>query len=207
MKLVRLLVVTLCAAAGVVVFTQVPAVACSCAPTSPAGSVESSDAVFSGILTDIEHTNPDDVLSSGDPVFYTFEVDQTFKGDAGDGVVESVRLGASCGLEGMKRDGTYVVFAGENKAGVLEANLCGGTAVATPRLIEQVEAALAPATVPPAPTATQAPSPGQPIPTQVPSGVEPVSSGNGAAPWAWVGGVLLALIVGGGAIALGPRMR
>ena len=104
MRLLRLLLVTLCAAAGLVVFTQVPAVACSCVAASTAEHVERADAVFIGTLTDIEETNPgdDDVISSGDPVFYTFDIDETLKGDAGDGVVESVRDGATCGLEGMR---------------------------------------------------------------------------------------------------------
>ncbi|MEJ7794108.1 MAG: hypothetical protein WKF50_01015 [Nocardioides sp.] len=201
MKLVRLLLVTLCAAAGLVVFTQVPAVACSCVTAGAAQHVEWADTVFTGTLTDIEQTEPDGdaIQSSLDPASYTFEVDETFKGDAGDGVVESARSGASCGLEGMELDGTYVVFAGENKAGVLEANLCGGTAPATPRLVEEVEAALAPATAPATPTATGVPAPGQPVPTQVPSGLQEASGGGGTPAWAWFGGGVLLAVVGGAA--------
>jgi len=206
MRLLRLLLVTLCAAAGLVVFTQVPAVACSCVAASTAEHVEWADAVFIGTLTDIEETNPgnDDVISSGDAVFYTFDIDETFKGDAGDGVVESVRDGATCGLEGMRIDQSYVVFAAEGKDGELGANLCGGTSAATPRLIEQVEAALAPATEAPTPTATDVPGPieppSQPVPTQVPSGLEQASSGDGAPAWVWFGGGVLLAVIGGGAV-------
>jgi hypothetical protein len=208
MKLLRLLMVTLCTSAGLVVLTQVPAVACSCVAATTAEHVERADAVFTGTLTGIEQTNPgdDDVISSGDPVFYTFDVDDTFKGDSGDGVVESVRDGATCGLEGMQVDQTYVVFAGDSTSGGLHADLCSGTAVASPRLIAEVGAALSPATEPPTPTATEVPSPGQPVPTQVPSGVERAAPAHGIPAWAWFGGgVLLAALAGATAVRLGTR--
>lgn len=203
MKFMRLVMVTLCAAAGLVVFTQVPAVACSCAAAGTAHYVDGADVVFVGTLTDVEQTDPggDDVISSGDPVFYSFDVDETFKGDAGDGVVESVRDGSTCGLEGMKIDQSYVVFATEGKDGGLGANVCGGTTVATPKLIGEVEAALAPA-----PTVTEVPEPGQPVPTQVPSGVVTASPETGGTAWAWLGGGVL-LAVAGSVAALRLTMR
>lgn len=203
MKLVRLVMVTLCAAAGLVVFTQVPAVACSCAGASTVEQVDRADVVFTGTLTKTEQTDPggDDVISSGDPVFYSFAIEETFKGDAGDGVVESVRDGATCGLEGMRVDQSYVVFAAESTQGDLEANLCGGTSAATPRLVGAVRAALAPA-----PTGTEVPEPSQPVPTQVPSGVATAIPETGGAAWAWLGGGVLLAVVGGAA-ALRLRMR
>lgn len=195
MVLLRLLLVTLCAAAGLVVFTQVPAVACSCAAASTAEQVDRAEAVFSGTLVEVEQTDPgdDDVMSSGDPVYYTFDVEETFKGSGGDGVVESVRDGATCGLEGMQVDQMYVVFAGETNAGGLDANLCGGTSVATAKLIADVEAALEP----PTPTATDVPTPVPPVPTQVPSGAERAAPADGAPAWPWFGGAALAAILGG----------
>lgn len=200
MKLLRYVLVALCASAGLVVFTQVPASACSCVATPVSGSVERADVVFSGVLVDIDQTNPggDDVVGSGDPVFYSFEVERTFKGDPGDAVVASVRDGATCGLEGMRIDQSYVVFADQDRAGELAANLCGGTAGADDRLLDRVEAALAPADGPrdpPTPAATQ-----PPVPTDVPSGVAgPADPASGPPGWAWFGaGVLLA--AAGGAI-------
>ena len=50
--------VTLCANAGLVVFTQVPAAACSCAVTGTARYVEGADGVFVGTLTGVEQTDP-----------------------------------------------------------------------------------------------------------------------------------------------------
>ncbi len=198
MKLLRLLLVTLAASAGLVVFTQVPAAACSCVGGDTSEHVEWADIVFRGTLVDIEKTNPgdDDVVSSGDPVYYSFDVEETYKGDARDGVVESVRFGASCGLEGMRVDQSYVVFASENKQGNIEANLCGGTAVASDRLVGQVEAAVA---SPPVPTATDRPEPtDSPVPTSVPSGVEPAAEARSGIPaWAWFGGGVVLALAGG----------
>ena len=207
MLLVRLFLVTLCAAAGFVVFTQVPAVACSCAGGGTAQYVEGADVVFVGTLVEVEQTNPggDGVISSGDPVFYTFDVDETFKGDAGEGVVESVRDGATCGLEGMRVDTSYVVFAGASPGGKLDASLCGGTSRATPQLIGDVEAALAPATEPPTPTVTDVPPPAEPVPTQVPSGTEPSTPADGTPAWVWFGGGLLVAVLVGA--VLRPKWR
>ena len=85
----------------------------------------------------------DDVISSGDPVFYTFDVDETFKGDRGDGVVESVRDGATCGLEGMQVDQSYVVFAGEREGRRARREPVRRHVASRPaRLIADVEAAL-----------------------------------------------------------------
>lgn len=206
MKLLRHLLVSLCAAAGLVVLTQAPTEACSCVAASTAEQVEGADGVFLGTLTEIEQTNPgaNRIIGSGDPVFYTFDVSETFKGESGDGVVESVRFGATCGLEGMKVDQMYVVFAGKDKSGALDANLCGGTATATPRLIAAVDAAVGEAAEPASPTAV--PSPAQPVPTQAPSGVEPTPPADGAPGWAWfAGGVLVAVV--GGAVAMRLRSR
>ncbi len=136
-------------------------------------------------------------------MFYTFDVEETFKGDAGDGVVESVRDGATCGLEGMRVDQTYVVFASENKQGTLEAYLCGGTTVASDRLIGQVEGAV---TAPPVPSATERPEPTEsPVPTAVPSGVEQAAESRGGVPaWVWFGGGVLLAVTGGAVVLWWP---
>lgn len=208
MVIVRLLLLALGSVSGLLVLTQVPAAACSCAPAGTAEHVDFSDVVFLGTLAEIEETPPGDdgTIGSGDPVRYSFDVEHTFKGDGGDAVVESARFGASCGLEGMKIDQTYVVFATEGGDG-LEAGLCGGTSRATPKLVEQVEAALSSPDSPPgAPTATDVPAPVQPVPTQVPSGVDQPVTEDGGPAWIWFGGgVLLAMVAGG--IALRPRKR
>jgi len=205
----RLLLVSLCAAAGLVVFAQGPAAACSCAMAGTAEHVENSDVVFLGTLTEIEQTNPgaDAVISSGDPVLYGFEVEQALKGDAGDGVVTSARFGATCGLEGMRLGESYVVFAGAGEDGELGANLCGGTSVATRGAVHGVEAALARTGQPP-PTVTEAPPPQQPLPTEVRSGSEAAATEQQSPAWRWwVGGTLLALAALVGAVTLRPKSR
>lgn len=206
MTLLRLLLASLLAGAGLVLLTQTPASACSCSDGSTEDHVAWADVVFHGTLVEVDQTNPGDpdVVSSGDPTLYTFEVARTFAGDAGDGVVESARSGASCGLEGMKLDQEYVVFAETTQDGDpagLAANLCGGTARATPQLLARVEAAVAadsgaPTTPTTAPDPTASPAgPGQnAVPTTVPSGVAPVEAEEDPAGWVvWGAGVLAAL--------------
>jgi hypothetical protein len=76
--------------------------------------------------------------------------------------IRSASGGASCGLEGMEPGRRYVFFAGHSTVegkptDVLWANLCGGTAPATPALLAEVErvtgAGAAPATAEAAGTA------------------------------------------------------
>jgi hypothetical protein len=205
MGLLRLLLAGLVATAGLVLFTAAPASACSCAALGTEKLVDAADTVFLGTLASVEEPPPDDdgTIGSDDPVSYTFDVEQTFTGDAGDGVVESARLGASCGLEGMRVGTTYVVFAGEGDDG-LGASLCGGTAQAADRLLERVGAAVAtePPTGTPAPERAPVPVP---VPTEVPSGLDRVADDGPLPSWAWfLGGV--GLSISGGAAAVRWRL-
>lgn len=77
-----------------------PAAACTCAQRDPVTMLNEADAAFVGRPIAQEIPNDGPVISSADPVVYTFEVEQAVKGDMGDQVqVHSLRYGMSCGLE------------------------------------------------------------------------------------------------------------
>ena len=195
MTLLRLLLAVVTTTVGLLVSTQLPAAACDCATAEPAQSVAGADLVFEGTLLSREDV-------SGERVGYGFGVEETFAGDARDGVVESYPYGAGCGLEGMEVGQVYVVFATRGPHDVAEANLCGGTARATPALVAAVETAVDAETAAPARSGVL---PGDtpskpPVPTEVPSGLgqpERVVEEGALPSWAWFGaGVLLALVGG-----------
>jgi hypothetical protein len=161
MKALRTLLATVVAACGLVLLAPAPpAAACRCALSGPATYVEWADVVFVGTLTGPPTDfgqGPPLLDSSTDPLGYTFDVEAVFKGDVSPAAtVQSARFGASCGLEGLKVGGKYAMFAetGRGPDDALSANLCGGSQLATPRLIQRVEALTGPAETPTAdPTA------------------------------------------------------
>lgn len=123
----RIALAGLLASVGLVLVTPVAAYACSCAGATVPEHAASADAVFTGTLVDVRQPPFRLVQSSGDPVTYTFEVDDVRKGDVRERTdVTSSQDGASCGLEGMHEGREYVVFASAGTDG-LSASLCGGT--------------------------------------------------------------------------------
>ena len=88
-------------AATTVTLVPTPAGACSCALGDPRDAVDAADAAFVGELVAREEPQPrGGIISSGQNVTWTFEVEQVVKGPLG-GTVEVVSpwSGASCGLE------------------------------------------------------------------------------------------------------------
>lgn len=154
MRSIRTLLAVLVVAAGVAL-VPAPAFACSCVAGGPAAYVSWADVVFSGEVTDID--GPSLLPFGGDRRrTYTFDVDATYSGDTGRRtLVQSEASGAACGLEGIEVGRRYVVFAHEEGSdGDLAANLCGGTAPATPRLLERVAEVAGPPRPPSGPGAT-----------------------------------------------------
>jgi hypothetical protein len=147
MRLIRALLATLCAALSLVVVTAGPSFACSCVMNGTAQHVEGAEVVVTGTVTEITPPPQRRVMSSMDPATYTVEVEDVHKGDAGETIaVLSPNSGASCGLEGIEEGRRYIVFASHRSMeggdeDHLWANLCGGTAPATPDLVAEVEAA------------------------------------------------------------------
>lgn len=202
MTTVRLLLAGVLGALSLVVLTASPSIACSCAGAGTAQYVDGAAAVFTGTVTDREPPPKRPVMSSGDPVNYTFDVERWFKGERGDPVqVLSPMSGASCGLEGVRAGQRYVVFATESRRGDLWASLCGGTAPWSADLEADVSAATGPGVVAPpsaAPAGTVGTSPGRVQGAESPSGAGPEQAEGGflAVPVALASGLGLVLLAG-----------
>lgn len=100
-------------AASTIALVPQPAFACSCAPPgSDLEAMQGSDAVFAGTVMSASDPQGDGrIVSSGRPIFYTFEVDAVAKGDVDDRQqVRSAADGASCGF-GFREGRRYLVFA------------------------------------------------------------------------------------------------
>ena len=147
MRLLRLLLLPLLVASGLVLVVQGPAQACSCVPGGPRTFVSGADVVLVGTVTDVAPPPERAVMSSGDPVVYTLRVESVLKGRSGATArVVSAMSSASCGLAGVRTGRDYLVFASRTRgepAG-LAASLCGGTAPLTSGFLERVEAITGP---------------------------------------------------------------
>jgi len=105
------------------------AYACSCMqPLSPDEELPNYDAVFSGKVTDIVEKDPNDqVFSSIDPVFVTFDVNTVWKGDKKDTItIKTAQSSASCGFY-FEENQEYIVYASQYDSKYLEVSLCSRT--------------------------------------------------------------------------------
>ncbi|NNM46086.1 hypothetical protein [Knoellia koreensis] len=178
--------------------------ACSCAALTPAQAVAKADVVFRGTLTGVEDVPSGPVLTSKDPVNYTFTVGTAYQGSVERvAVVQSPRSGASCGLEGMEPGREYVVFGESKGAGTL-AELCGGTATATPAFVADVEAAAGPGHEPVALPA--APDPATKDQPRVEPVTQTLETREQSRAWV-VGGVALGLLLGAVLVAVARGRR
>jgi len=198
MRSLRLLV-SLALALVWLVLVPTASYACSCAQAGAADHVERADVVVRGVVEDRREHRGGRVRSSGDPVTYRVSVTETYKGQTGASLdVLSVASGASCGLEGIRLGEEYVVFASRDArlgwGGTgdrnLWANLCGGTAPATPGLVAAVTAA----------TTVDAATPA--VPTAAPAGRSGDAASSAAADASSPGRGLVAVGAGGVLLAL-----
>lgn len=199
MRTLRLLLGSLLAgvlgALSLVVLTASPSFACSCAAAGTAQYVDGASVVLTGTVTDTEPPPKRPVMSSGDPVTYTVDVEEWFKGERSDPVeVLSAMDGASCGLEGVRAGQRYVVFASESRDGELWASLCGGTAPWSADL----EADVVAATGPGAPSADDTDDTADP-PGVVTAGVETAESPEADPPAAKGGFIAVPVAIAAGA--------
>ena len=149
MRLLRILLVMVLPSCLVVLAAPAPpAAACSCVGGDASDFAEWADTVFVGTLDEVTTPLMAPVFSSTDTVTYEFSVGTVYEGEARERThVQSVRSGASCGLEGLVLQHSYVVFAAHRTidgepSEALWANLCGGTAPASKALVADVEAVL-----------------------------------------------------------------
>ena len=102
--------------------------ACSCVPPeSVQKELEKSDAVFRGVVTDMEKPAQFFGGSSGDLVEVTLEVEETWKGvETKEVIVQTAISSASCGFE-FEVGKEYLVYARQTGEG-LHVSLCSRTA-------------------------------------------------------------------------------
>ena len=124
-RLVRSLIAM--AFAGLVSVVPVStALACSCAQAGTAESLGFADVAFIGTAVAVEAPRPGDVISTADPIHYSFAVDQVFKGPLTDAeIVATTALdGASCGTSFAVNE-RWLVFA-TIAEGEVWTGLCSG---------------------------------------------------------------------------------
>jgi hypothetical protein len=100
-----------------------PASACSCVPPDPARDLADVDAAFVGTAVSrrVEERGP--LRSSGDPAYWTFDVERAVKGELPEKLVVRAPVdSASCGLE--LRPGERVGLLLELRGGEYESSLC-----------------------------------------------------------------------------------
>ncbi|HYI46062.1 MAG TPA: hypothetical protein VE174_11460 [Actinomycetota bacterium] len=104
-----------------------PAKACSCYRGDPYEAFANSDGAFIGEFVssyDPDPPEPGEYYSSGDPIIYTFRVEEAAKGEFGDTVdVEAARDGASCGLE-VSPGESYGLLLYQTESGGWGSGLC-----------------------------------------------------------------------------------
>lgn len=132
-----------------------PASACTISTPLPteAEYVATADVVFEGTAVgrvDPNAANP--VMTSGDPIVWTFAVDRPIKGSVGlQQVVESARSGASCGFTFTV--GTRYRVYGRYDGAVLRTAFGSGTReaplVATTTTVPRAVTTVPPSTLPP----------------------------------------------------------
>ncbi len=163
-----------------------PASACTCAQRDPVTMLNEADAAFVG--RPIAHEIPNDgpVISSADPVVYTFEVERAVKGDIGDQVeVHSLRLGASCGIEFLSptsnRSGITLHL---NEDGTFSSGLCD--MVDPDELLQYSQ--------PMSPSPGRAPSDAESVPAS--DSIDPVSSSDLADPGRGIPAFTIYIVLG-----------
>lgn len=204
---VATLLASLIGCAGVVVLTPAPAFACSCSGGSTEQFSRWADVVVFGTITDRQEPPPKRVIGSMDPVDYTVEVAQVFKGEAGaTTVVTSARMGVSCGLEDIQIGEEYVVFATADR-GELWASLCGGTRLASPSFEERLEEVTGPGRVVDTVVDGEGPATSGADADQGNSAGDDPPAQSAVPGWAWVVGVGLLAALGAGLGIVVRRLR
>ncbi len=104
--------------------TQV--LACSCMQMTPAMALAGADVAFVGVVAAVDDPAVGPVVGGGDPLRYTFAVEESMKGGPGVSVdIRSARDSAGCGME-FATGQRWRVFAYTDEAGQLQSGLCSG---------------------------------------------------------------------------------
>ncbi len=133
MKTIARLVAGVLATLMALVLATAVSAACSCAPRTTAEHVAEADVVARVVVERV--SIPDLEANDRQLATYTFRPTYVWKGDVVSLFkVDSEPTGGACGLEGIQEGSELVVFATQSADG-LAANLCGGTAPASERLV------------------------------------------------------------------------
>lgn len=162
------------------VVTAGSAWACSCVATPLDEQVGRGDVVFVGRVVERQAEAPREVVSSLDPVTWTFTVDRVHRGAAaGPQRVTTARSSASCGFEFAAGRAYLVVGTDAGATGAVSTGLCDGTRPVS-ALTPADHAVLGEGTVPAPPV----PVPVEPVgPSVAWFGLLPVAALLGAAAW------------------------
>ena len=117
---------------GLVLTTQSPALACSCARVDVKKLVEQADVVFVGSV--------DAMAEDGRRFVYDITASRSYKGDVErETSVTSLQQTSACGL-GALQVGRDYVFLARGSAAPFDANACGGSGPAITKRVTAVEA-------------------------------------------------------------------
>lgn len=122
-------VVTMLSVPLLMVLSAPDSLACSCVAAELPEQMQRADVVFSGRAIDRDQA-AGTLVSSADPVTWTFAVDRVHKGSAGkEQKVVSAQSEVSCGFEFELRRAYLVLASGQQPegAGPMETGLCNGT--------------------------------------------------------------------------------
>lgn len=121
-------ILMLATATAFFMFTPERASACSCvANPDVAEALHNSDAVFEGTITAKQGSTKLFSTSSADPVTWTFQVNEVWKGKVAPAIsVKSAFSSSSCGYE-FEEGRRYLVYASDNGKSSLEVSLCSRT--------------------------------------------------------------------------------
>lgn len=115
--------------------------ACSCMILGPGDALANADVAFVGVVARIDDPTAAPVVSSGDPVFYTFAVEEPLKGEPGAQlVVSSSRDSASCGVTFNVAERWRVYANADGEGGVVTGSCSGNELIATGVEIPEIAA-------------------------------------------------------------------
>lgn len=98
---------------------------CSCMqPLSPDEELPNYEAVFSGMVTQIQNLSESQERG---PILFTFDVDNVWKGDKKETItIKTAQSSASCGFN-FEENQKYIVYANQYEDDYLEVSLCSRT--------------------------------------------------------------------------------
>ncbi|WP_172252584.1 hypothetical protein [Saccharibacillus deserti] len=126
-RLLAALLIVLAGIGGSLAVKPIPAYACTCAIIDTEEAAGYADTIFSGTAVDRRESpiGSDGGRSSADPVYYRFEVDTAWKGEAYEKMTLSTEMSSeSCGAD-FKMGEKYLVFARKD-GNMLTTGLCSG---------------------------------------------------------------------------------